>query len=288
MIKKILLPILLLCAFSAGAQLNNSWIDYSKTYYKFKLGADNICRIAQPVLAGAGIGNATADHYQLWKNGQQVRLFTSVNAAPLGASDFIEFMGEMNDGKADNELYRQPQLQLADKYSLETDTAVYFLTVNPVGGNLRYASAANPSPGSTSPDPYFLRSIDVYYRTLLNRGYARDLGRYVFSSSYDIGEGYTSGEINPGVVFTENITGLNVYAGGPANSLTVRGKFFGNSDNSTRTVSLKLFNTQVYNDTKTNTVEFIANVQNLPLSYLQNSNNVPVPSLYKSGLLIIT
>ena len=276
MIKKVLLPILLLCAFSAGAQLNNSWIDYSKTYYKFKLGADNICRIAQPVLAGAGIGNATADHYQLWKNGQQVRLFTSVNAAPLGASDFIEFMGEMNDGKTDKELYRQPQLQLADKYSLETDTAVYFLTVNPAGGNLRYASAANPSPGSASPDPYFMRSIDIYYRNLLNRGYARDLGAYVFSSSYDIGEGYTSGEINPGVVFTENITGLNVYTGGPANSLKVRGKFFGNSDNSTRTVSLKLFNTQVYTDTKTNTIEFIANEQDLPISYLQNTNNVPI------------
>ena len=276
MIKKIILPILLLCAFSAGAQLNNSWIDYSKTYYKFKLGADNICRIAQPVLASAGIGNATADHYQLWKNGQQVRLFTSVNAAPLGASDFIEFMGEMNDGKADKELYRQPQLQLADKYSLETDTAVYFLTVNPAGGNLRYASAANPSPGSASPDPYFMRSIDIYYRNLLNRGYARDFNAYVFSSSYDIGEGYTSGEINPGVVFTENITGLNVYTGGPANSLKVRGKFFGNSDNSTRTVSLKLFNTQVYTDTKTNTIEFIANEQDLPISYLQNTNNVPI------------
>ena len=274
--KKLLFPFLLLCAFSAGAQLNNSWIDYSKSYYKFKLGADNFCRIAQPVLAGAGLGSTNADNFQLWKNGRQVRLFTSVNAVPLGAADYIEFMGEMNDGKADKELYRQPQLQLADRYSLETDTAVYFLTVNPAGGNLRYAVAANPSPGAASPDPYFMRSIDIYYRGQLNRGYARDLGAYVFSSSYDIGEGYTSGELNPGVVFTENFTGLNVYTGGPANGLTVRGKFFGNSDNSTRTVSLKLFNTQVYTDTKTNTVEFIADVPNLPITYLQNTANVPI------------
>lgn len=276
MIKKLLLPVLLLCAFSASAQLNNSWIDYSKTYFKFKIGSDNLSRIPQSALSAAGLGSANADQFQLWRNGQQVRLYTSVTGTPLGSGDFIEFMGEMNDGKADKPLYRQASFQLADKYSLETDTAVYFLTVNTAGGNLRYINAANPAPGAASPDPYFMRSIDVYYRTRINRGFARDLGEYVFSSSYDNGEGHTSGEINPGPGYTENITGLNVYTAGPFNSLSVRGKFFGNSDNSTRTASVKLFGTQVGSVTFSNTSQGILNVTGLPISYLQNTGSVPV------------
>jgi hypothetical protein len=32
----------------------------------------------------------------------------------------------MNDGKPDKELYRLPDYQLNDKWSLSTDTSVYF------------------------------------------------------------------------------------------------------------------------------------------------------------------
>ena len=111
MIKKILLPFLLLFALVANAQFNNNWIDYSKTYYKFKLVTDNITRIPQSTFASAGLAATNTDNFQLWKNGQQVRIFTSVTGAPLGIADFIEFFGEMNDGKADAPLYKEPQFQ---------------------------------------------------------------------------------------------------------------------------------------------------------------------------------
>ncbi|MCY7292126.1 MAG: hypothetical protein LH615_08085, partial [Ferruginibacter sp.] len=236
MIKKLLLPFLLFCACSATAQLNNSWIDYSKTYYKFKLVADNIARIPQSALLSAGLASANADHFQLWRNGQQVRLFTSLNGAPLGSSDFIEFWGEMNDGKPDAQLYKEPQFQLADRFSLETDTATYFLTVNPTGGNLRYSTAVNASPSSATPDLFFMRKIDNFYRTNLNRGFAKDLGEYVYSSAYDNGEGFTTGDNNLSTPFTETISGLNVYTSGPANSLSVRAKLYSNTDNISRTI----------------------------------------------------
>jgi hypothetical protein len=48
-----------------------------------------------------GYCSTNADLFQLWRNGQQVRLFTSVSGAALGAADYIEFWGERNDGKAD-------------------------------------------------------------------------------------------------------------------------------------------------------------------------------------------
>ena len=117
-----------------GAQLyNNEWIDYTKTYYKFKVGVTGLYRINQAALASIGLDNTNADHFQLWRNGEQVAIYTSAQSAPLGGDGYIEFWGEMNDGKPDNALYREPDYQLIDKFSLETDSAAFFLTVNPAG-----------------------------------------------------------------------------------------------------------------------------------------------------------
>ncbi len=291
--KKLLLPLLLFFAFAAKAQLNNSWIDYSKTYYKFKIATDKICRIPQTAIASLGLTSTNADHFQLWRNGQQVRLFTSITAAPLGSTDYLEFFGEMNDGKADNALYKNAQFQLADRHSLETDTAIYFLTVNPTGGNLRYSNTANPSPGAAVPDAYFMRKIDLYYRNQINRGFGIDFGEYVHSSAYDNGEGLVSSTISasppasatsPAVPlnYTQTISGLNVYAAGPANSLSVRAKVYFNTDHSSRSLNVKIFNNQVLNNseplplTKSNLIDGEINATNQPLSFLQNTSSVDI------------
>ena len=125
--KRILLIWLTLLSLAAGAQTyNNEWIDYSKTYYKFKVGATGLYRIPQPLLASLNLNNTNADHFQLWRNGKQIPLYTSVQNSILGAADYIEFWGEMNDGKPDKALYREPDYQLNDKWSLQTDTAAFF------------------------------------------------------------------------------------------------------------------------------------------------------------------
>lgn len=50
--KRILLLLLTAFHLSAGAQFyNNEWIDYNKTYYKFKIGATGLYRISQYSLA---------------------------------------------------------------------------------------------------------------------------------------------------------------------------------------------------------------------------------------------
>jgi len=67
--KKILFAFSLLLALQVQAQLNNSWIDYSKTYYKFQVYNDAYTRIPQATLAAAGLGSVNADHFQLWRNG---------------------------------------------------------------------------------------------------------------------------------------------------------------------------------------------------------------------------
>ena len=96
--KRILLTILIatggLLASAQTFPFNNEWIDYNKTYYKFNVGKTGLYRISQTTLATIGIGNVPAEQFQLWRNGRQVALYTSVPSGPLAASDFIEFWGE--------------------------------------------------------------------------------------------------------------------------------------------------------------------------------------------------
>ncbi len=216
--KKIFTIFLLLAVFGVHAQTtyNNEWIDYSKTYYKFKVGANGLYRIPQTVLASAGIGSVPAQNFQLFRNGVEIPIYTSVPAGPLGPSDYIEFYGEQNDGKPDKQLYYNPVYQHTTKWSLQTDTAVYFLTVNTTGTTFHYASATNDTTGNILPvEPYLMYKAGSYFKARINPGYAVSLPEYVYSSSYDIGEFWSTGDIYPGGPYVDNQSNLNVYSGGP-------------------------------------------------------------------------
>ena len=96
--RKLFLLILLFSTAKLMAQpLNNEWIDYAKTYYKFKIGKTGLYRIRQVDLP-ASLQGVAANQFQLWRNGKQVVLFTSVASNPLASNDYIEFWGEKNDG----------------------------------------------------------------------------------------------------------------------------------------------------------------------------------------------
>jgi Peptidase family C25/CARDB len=276
--KKILSAlIILLFAFNSNAQLNNSWIDYNKTYYKFKLAKDTLTRIYQPVLAAAGLGSIPAQNFQLWRNGKEVRIFTSVPTGVLGSGDYLEFWGEMNDGKPDKALYRNPDFQMCEKYSLETDTVTYFLTVNTVGTNLRYLATANPTVGTPLPvEPYFMRRIEQHYKNQINKGYAAVIGEYVYSSSYDAGESWTSDNIAPCCSAVKVLDNINKYTGGPQNNVMFTVTAVGNALNP-RDLICKIQNTQVggvmpmpYFNQRKDTI------RNLPLSILNSPSFIGV------------
>jgi hypothetical protein len=277
--KRILLTLAIaFFTLAAHAQLNNSWIDYSKTYYKFKVANDSLCRINQSALQALGLQNTPAEHFQLWRNGKQVRLYTSVATGPLGTGDFIEFWGQMNDGKPDLDLYRDQDYQLNDKYSLNTDTSSYFLTVNPVAANnLRYAQSANVISGTLTADAYFMRRMEENYKNQINRGYAAVIGEYVYSSSYDIGEGWTSNGIFTGFSLSKVFTDMNVYTAGPPNSLSVTVSAVGDALY-TRDLVVRLFNTVV--TPVPNPMPFFNykkdTIRNLPISLLSNPSGLAV------------
>src|SRR5450631_1670912 len=219
--KRIFTILLLLVSLGLVAQnYNNEWIDYSKTYYKFKVGATGLYRIPQSVLAAAGLGNTPVQNFQLFRNGQEVPIYTSVAAGILGGSDYIEFWGRMNDGAADKPLYYSPAYQHTGHWSLETDTAVYFLTANSTGNTFHFTNTVNDTTGTTlSPEPYFMHKASTYFHYQENLGFAQIVGEYIYSSSYDMGEFWCSPFIAPGGPLTDIQSNLYVYTAGPDASL---------------------------------------------------------------------
>lgn len=243
--KKLLFCLLLLTGFVAKGQVyNNEWIDYAKTYYKFKVGKNGLFRIPQATLATAGLGSVSAEQFQLWRNGVQVPIYTSIASGALSGSDYIEFWGEMNDGKPDKQVYRKPEYQLNDKWSLQTDSATYFLTVNPSGNNLRLVTTANNVAGNTLPaEPYFMHTAGQYFREQINSGRAVFVGENMYSSSYDFGEGWSSYDISANETKSVTFPNLFVYSGGPAAKFTIA--VSGNTDRVQRRYLTKINNDSI-------------------------------------------
>jgi hypothetical protein len=169
--KRILTITLLLAAshFVLGQQYNNEWINFNQTYYKFKVGANGLYRIPQSTLAN-GLAGAQVQNLKLWRNGQQVIFYSSVAAGTLGPSDYLEFWGRANDGKPDRPLYRDSLYQHTDKISLQTDTAVYFLTVSSTPNTLITELPNNVAANTLPVEPYFMYTHGTYYRQRMNPG----------------------------------------------------------------------------------------------------------------------
>lgn len=263
--KLILILFIFISAIGYSQPYPNSWIDYNKTYYKFNFANNGLCHINQSALNALGLANVPAEQFQLWRNGQEVTLYTSQPIGPLTTSGYIEFWGMMNDGKPDTKLYLVPDYQLSDKYSLQTDTVSYFLTVNTEGTNLRYTDAPNNVAGnSLTPEPYFMNMKGNYLRDRLNPGKAQLTGgSYLYSSSYDIGEGWTSWDVSPPRTYSIAFTGLNLFRGGPNATLSFSAA--GNAYNE-RNIRIKIFTTVIDDEPMKWFTYLKKTINNIPLS----------------------
>ncbi|MBS1973554.1 MAG: hypothetical protein JST13_04330, partial [Bacteroidetes bacterium] len=239
--------------------------------YKFNVGADGLYRIPQSVLAGAGLGNVPAQNFQLFRNGQEVPIYTSVASGILGSSDYIEFWGQMNDGAADKPLYVNPAYQHTTKWSLETDTAAYFLTVNVTGAPFHFNNTTNDTTGNLlAPEPYFMYTTGTYYKSMINPGYAQYVGTNIYSSVYDMGEFWSSGYIYPypsgSPALTDTKNNLYVYAPGP--NASFRFGAVGCVDNARRYQAL--INGTVVADTVMNSFNDLVTSASIPLSLINS------------------
>src|ERR1700754_3195408 len=271
--KKLFTFIFLLLSIGAFAQAyNNEWIDFSKTYYKFKIPAAGLYRIPQSVISNAGLGGVPAQNFQLFRNGKEVPIYVTGSnpTAPLGSADYIEFWGQQNDGAPDNPLYRNPAYQHTQYYSLETDTAVYFLVENTSGNAFHYGDVANNVAGSPlTPETSFMYTTGSYFKSGFgypNPGFAQVVGEYIYSSSYDIGEFWAFhavGRIGPYTVSKNN---LFVYSGAGAPDASIKFGMVGTADN-TRTVQVAVNGTTVDNEAM-NSFNDLLTTKPVPLSVI--------------------
>ena len=228
--RKIFTLLLLVAGFAASSQqYNNEWINYSQTYYKIRIAKDGggVFRIPKSLLDNLGIGNAPVQNFELWRNGEKVRFYPSVSSGTLPSNGYLEFWGERNDGKPDKVMYRDPAYQHTPYYSLQSDTATYFLSVhNGATTDFMYTDVNNNVAGNSLPaEPYFMYTAGAYFRggysnnSMPNQGLGRLVGVYVYSASYDQGEVWTSGDIGPGGSIAPSVFNLNIFTGGPQSTL---------------------------------------------------------------------
>jgi hypothetical protein len=278
--KRFLLSVtILLCAVASTTAQSymNEWIDFSKTYYKFKVGATGVYRISQAQLSAMGIANADASHFQLWRNGQQVPVYTSAASGALPTNGFIEFWGQVNDGKWEKRMYLDPGYQINDNWSLYTDTSSYFLTVNTnAAQNKRFVQTTNDLSSALPAEPYFTHKAALYYRNNMNLGFAAVIGSYVYSSSFDKGEGFTSVEFSSTGSLPSTQSNLFVAMSGPAAKLK-----FSAAGRTLNTRSVKvLINGTTVAEKQMNYFNSIIDesTDNIPLSIL-NSNTANIEFL---------
>lgn len=227
--KRFLIILFSFCFIVAkGQQYNNEWIDYSKTYYKFKVGTTGLHRISRAALASIGLDNTDVTQFQLWRNGVEVPLYTTTQSGSLPANGYIEFWGEANDGKPDSDLYRLATDQINNTKSLFTDTASYFLTLRAGGGNRRLVPTAN-TPNGAPAEPYFMYTRTLAFNEAIHFGRPDGSGsEAVYTSSYEQGEGWASNDIANGQ--TRNITeNFRAYTGSGAPEILVRMNVVGNA-----------------------------------------------------------
>ena len=93
----------ILISFSGFSQLTNQWVDYNKSYYKFKVVADGAYRIDYATLqnaaqfAGLPLNSINRKDFQIFGRGQELYIHVEgagPNSSPMVAGDYIEFFAE--------------------------------------------------------------------------------------------------------------------------------------------------------------------------------------------------
>lgn len=208
----------LLCLWpmlSQAQPYGNEWIQFDKTYTKIKVGKEGIYRIPKAALDSAGLpASLNGAHLSLWRDGQEVPLYTST-AGVMGVDDYIEFFAMGPNGKLDKELYWPAEAQLNDRISLFTDTACYFLAIDSSTAHLRYTDATTTIPSGLTAVPYMLAKTTLNYKSSFIGGELPRDDYGLYSSQFTKAEGFIQGYRTPPSPVSINVPTQNVVTTGP-------------------------------------------------------------------------
>ncbi|MCE7041012.1 C25 family cysteine peptidase [Dyadobacter sp. CY312] len=189
----------ILSVFSAKAQgvVPDEWISNRQTYLRIAITHTGLYSISGQELKQAGlpIENIPASALQIFRRGKEVAIEVKSNdTVKLNNQSSISFFGEANDGRLDSALYISPNAIPHSKYSLYSDTAIYFLTwrVDGLPGK-RMTKSPNSTPADTI--NYHIQVHEELFTSHYSTGnfYPPGTGfnNGIARTEYDTGEGWT-------------------------------------------------------------------------------------------------
>lgn len=226
--------ILLLLFVGLGATqaqpYQNEWVQYGQNYAKIKVATNGLYRINHTSLLSLGLP-AIGSGYQLYRDGQQIPIYTTTEGN-FTASDYLEFIGQSNNGALDTQLFTDPAQQLTDVRSLFSDTATYFLTWNNTFQNLRFETVVNDLSGAPPAETYFWHTVQNTVNNQFNQGlpFTSFNNTPIRFSGFDDCEGFVGVNIAAGATQTYNLLAPQLFASAPVNA-QVTLKTVGRSDN---------------------------------------------------------
>lgn len=269
------------------AQYANSWINFSNSYYKFKISKEGVYRITQPQLNAIGMGSVTGDKFAIFREGQEVPIYVSTSGV-LGANDYIELYGVGANGKMDTPLYPVASDQPSVDVNIITDTASYFLTYDAtVHQRMSLVNnAIPPLPPSQANYCWVTAMPNENPRAYLNRGISHASNSYYVSADFELGEGYayiygTGGNLS--------VNTPQVYAGGP--NATVSFVWAGNNFVYPSNPHVAINGTNIFDSIITTTFRVVKRSVNISPNALSTANNLgftdpPLSSQYTSYFYI--
>lgn len=218
---------LLLFQWSISAwsqQYANEWIDPNQRYFRIPIIEEGLYNISQTQLVSAGISLSTPpNRFQVFRKGEELAI--NVNSENNVVSS-IEFYARPNDGVNDSGLYRTPEAQPHQYYSLFADTAAYFLTWKIINEDGKRMST-DATLTTATVEPFHLEEILIIETERYSLGDKYRDENDLASAYFDLGEGYTGVSRGKTGVFTYtiNIENQNETSGKlPSLELLVQGR----------------------------------------------------------------
>lgn len=195
----------------------NEWIDYNKTYFKFKVGADGVYRIGITGLWYAGLPSTVQGaNLMMYRDGKEIPIAVS-QSGTLSSTDYIEFYGEKASGILDKELYETPSAQANEHMSLFSDTACYYLSYDNNTNHFHYRSSTQlPSgaiPTNLPAQNYLIASTANSYRNTWVDGPSLTGAQELVSSKFEAGEGFVNSMVNVYSQINSTLVAPNLVAG---------------------------------------------------------------------------
>jgi len=224
--------LLLLCfiviAFQGYSQsYGNEWISFingqpfsSQQYFRVSVWKEGVYRLAYNDLQNASVPVSSwfsPDRYQLFNRGveQFIRVADNDQNGIFNNGDYIEFIGNKNDGAFDAQMYDTITSHPNPYQSLFNDTAAYYLTYNLNSTNNRRMKIENDQNFSAYPTASVLKVAEVKTaaqdynigdrdaNSIADNSYTQGEGFYFYKVSYNQ---YTSVDFN----VNKAVTSLNV------------------------------------------------------------------------------